>query len=380
MSEYQYYEFQAIDRPLGEADRKALRAISSRAQITATSFSNHYEWGDLKGDPAKFMERWFDLHLYFANWGSRRLMIRVPARLVDRYRLDQFVGENDGSEVTKAGDNLVLDIRRDELEYDFLDFENEDSTVLAALAPLRGDLLAGDLRFLYLVWLMAVEEDAYQPDVPEPLPGIGPMTGPLKAFADFFCIDPDLVDAAAERTGAAPADALSPEAIRVLVSELPGDEKVAWLLRLAGGGAHLATEFSSFLAARASVASATVPSPAPRTVGDLRARAEAIRAARMRKEAERLAEEARLKVEAEQRAERAEIDALAARGLHAWREVEDEIGKRNPAGYDRAARLLRGLGRLAAARGTQSDFADRLHDLRQRHANKLRFLERIERL
>ena len=45
MSEYQYYEFQAIDRPLDQAAQEALRSISSRARITATSFTNHYEWG-----------------------------------------------------------------------------------------------------------------------------------------------------------------------------------------------------------------------------------------------------------------------------------------------------------------------------------------------
>jgi hypothetical protein len=33
MSEYQYFEFQAIDRPLSEADRKALRDLSTRARI-----------------------------------------------------------------------------------------------------------------------------------------------------------------------------------------------------------------------------------------------------------------------------------------------------------------------------------------------------------
>jgi hypothetical protein len=80
MSEYQYYEFLAIDRPLDRTAQDALRSISSRARITATSFTNHYEWGDLKGDPRKFMERWFDLHLYLANWGTRRLMLRMPAR------------------------------------------------------------------------------------------------------------------------------------------------------------------------------------------------------------------------------------------------------------------------------------------------------------
>jgi len=43
MSEYQYYEFQAVDRPLTEAERTELRALSSRARITATSFTDHYE-------------------------------------------------------------------------------------------------------------------------------------------------------------------------------------------------------------------------------------------------------------------------------------------------------------------------------------------------
>jgi len=37
MSEYQYYEFQAIDRPLDQAAQQALRAISSRAPTTRSS-------------------------------------------------------------------------------------------------------------------------------------------------------------------------------------------------------------------------------------------------------------------------------------------------------------------------------------------------------
>jgi hypothetical protein len=40
MSEYQYYGFVAIDRPLSPQDLHALRAISSRATITPTHFSN----------------------------------------------------------------------------------------------------------------------------------------------------------------------------------------------------------------------------------------------------------------------------------------------------------------------------------------------------
>ncbi len=143
MSEYQYYEFQAIDRPLGRADQEALRALSTRARITATSFTNSYEWGDFKGDPARLMENWFDLHLYLANWGSRRLMIRWPARLIDRHLLGAFLGEVDCAELRSAGQNLILVIAFDEVESEDWD---DGSSWLAALAPLRADVLGGDLR------------------------------------------------------------------------------------------------------------------------------------------------------------------------------------------------------------------------------------------
>ncbi|HYL14888.1 MAG TPA: hypothetical protein VEV41_17730 [Terriglobales bacterium] len=46
MSEYRFYDFRAIDRALTKADIAELRAIFTRAVITSTSFTNHYEWGN----------------------------------------------------------------------------------------------------------------------------------------------------------------------------------------------------------------------------------------------------------------------------------------------------------------------------------------------
>jgi hypothetical protein len=83
MSEYQYYEFRAVDRPLSGKDMKALRNISTRAQITPTSFVNEYNYGDFKGNPRKLVEQFFDVFLYVANWGTRRFMFKVPRNLVD---------------------------------------------------------------------------------------------------------------------------------------------------------------------------------------------------------------------------------------------------------------------------------------------------------
>jgi hypothetical protein len=82
VSEYQSYEFVALDRPLTAAEMAELRSISTRAQITPTRFFNEYQWGDLKADPAELLARYFDVHVYFANWGSRRLMFRLPLHAV----------------------------------------------------------------------------------------------------------------------------------------------------------------------------------------------------------------------------------------------------------------------------------------------------------
>jgi len=83
MSEYQYYEFQAIDRPLTSSEVDKLRSYSTRARITSTSFVNDYLWGSLKGDEDAWMERYFDAFLYLANWGTHVLKLRLPSPLLD---------------------------------------------------------------------------------------------------------------------------------------------------------------------------------------------------------------------------------------------------------------------------------------------------------
>jgi len=83
MSEYQYYEFLAIDRSLSAKDLEELRAQSTRAQITTVSFINEYHFGDFKGNPDPLMKRYFDAHIYLANWGHCHLSLRVPRDALD---------------------------------------------------------------------------------------------------------------------------------------------------------------------------------------------------------------------------------------------------------------------------------------------------------
>lgn len=371
MSEYQYYEFQAMDRPLGAGDREVLRNLSTRARITATSFTNSYEWGDFKGDPAKLMERWFDLHLYLANWGSRRLMMRFPTRMVDRHRLETFLREVDCVELRVAKENLILSIDAEELETEGWD---DGSGWLPALAPLRAEVLAGDYRLFYLLWLTAVEAGALEPDEPEPLPGIGPLSGAHVAFSDFFGIDRDLVAAAAERPEAGASSEMSPAVVRRAIVAMTDQDKTGLLSRLFDGDPHVAAELRAMI--RTGLQSETAPS-ARRSVGELQTRARAIQLARERAESDKAAEEQRRQAEAAETSRQTRLVALRRRGESVWREVEDEIERRNATSYDKAAGLLSELRALAETQGTIEEFGRRLHAIRQQHARKGSFIARL---
>ena len=103
MSEYQYYEFQAADRPLTRQQMSELRGYSTRAEITPTRFVNSYNWGSFKGNAEQWMERYFDAHLYFANWGTRILMLRIPERLLDKEVLEEYCADETVSLFTSRG-------------------------------------------------------------------------------------------------------------------------------------------------------------------------------------------------------------------------------------------------------------------------------------
>jgi hypothetical protein len=63
MSEHQYYEFQAVDTLLTYEQQEELSRVSSRAKISASSFVNTYNYGDLKADSLDLMCEYFDAHV-----------------------------------------------------------------------------------------------------------------------------------------------------------------------------------------------------------------------------------------------------------------------------------------------------------------------------
>jgi hypothetical protein len=108
VSGYQYYEFQAIDRPLTKNELEGVRALSSRARISATHFVNEYHYGNFRGDERKLVEQVYDAHLYFANWGSRRLLLRLPTTLLPARSAEPYCAEGALTCWTRKG-CLLLD-------------------------------------------------------------------------------------------------------------------------------------------------------------------------------------------------------------------------------------------------------------------------------
>ncbi|RCG32756.1 hypothetical protein DQ384_04580 [Sphaerisporangium album] len=246
MSDYRYYEFLALDRPLTLAELAEVRALSGGAEVTATGFTGEYKSGDFGGDPAAMMERYYDAHLYTDDSGTRQVMLRLPKEALDLgaaepYLLDEQV------EAWVSDDHLVLDLLSEEGE----DGDDEDDAgPLALIADVRADLASGDLRPLYLAWLAAVgtwerDEDAFDEDFedePEPpVPaGLATLSPSQRALAGFLRLDPDLLATAA--TASVPERAAEPEKLAEWIAALPASDKNSLLLRVAtgeAGGARL---------------------------------------------------------------------------------------------------------------------------------------------
>jgi hypothetical protein len=273
MSEYQYYEFVALDRPLDDRQQAEVRALSTRAQITSNSFVNEYHWGDFRGDPGRMMERYYDAHLYLANWGTHRIMLRLPREQLDLGVVEDYLVDDQVNAWT-AGRFLVLDLTSED---DAGDWEEEAADTLSAIVGVRAELAAGDLRPLYLAWLAGYggwerDEDAFdreadddrEPPVP---PGLATLTGAQRALADFLRLDGDLLAIAAQTSPALEGTADDPGQLATWVAKLPLAEKDRLLRRVVED--HAASARAEMLRRYRAEHAAPVPVPPRRTVADL---------------------------------------------------------------------------------------------------------------
>jgi hypothetical protein len=195
MNEFQFYEFQTIDKLLTTDQQTSLSYLSQTAQINNRQAIFTYSYGDLPRQPEDLVARLFDAMLYLSTWGSKQLIFRLPAAAIDPTQFQPFLIPHH-IELIQDNSNyiLVLNLGEDDT-VEWIDGEGE----LSKLTTLRQDLLAGDMRMLYLAWLKVMElrgvsSTALEPHLPH---GYDFYTTPLRHFINLFEIDSSLLAAAA---------------------------------------------------------------------------------------------------------------------------------------------------------------------------------------
>jgi hypothetical protein len=366
MSEHQYYEFQSLDQPLSSADQTYLRGLSSRASVTATSASFVYNYGDFRGDPEKVLERCFDMMLYIANFGARRLMFRFPKKLVKPEVFKPYCVEHCIS-VSTTEKSIILDITMN--GEDYYTWVDDDGVSLSRLVTLREDLLQGDFRALYLAWLRssfsedtdADPEDMIEPPVPPNLKKLSPA---LKELADFFMVDEDLITAAATESASAQATS---EPIEEWLAALPEAERNRYLLRVINGESHVGAELLLHLREQHGKHNAPIGNDSRRTLAELMTIAQNKQQAREKKERE-----------ATEKAKRKRLEAIAPKVETLWQEVFRLVELKQGSPYDQAVAHLRDLRDVAVMQGTSDAFRDRILNLQKQFSNRPGFITRLQ--
>ncbi|MCU0565093.1 MAG: hypothetical protein MUF49_00660 [Oculatellaceae cyanobacterium Prado106] len=361
MSEYQHYEFQAIDRPLTRAEQSYVRSLSSRVELTPTKAVFVYNYGDFPVQPKQVVEKCFDAMLYQASFGVQQLILRFPRSLINpavfaAYQVPEFLT------VSFTEEFVLLDI--DICEEEGMGWIRDEDW-LTKLVPLREELLRGDFRLLYLAWLIAAQielagedETILEPPVPANLSN---LSAGLEAFVDLFGLDQDLIEAAAE---ASPLLDETEEPLDEWVAALPEAERNEFLVRIARGEPHVAGQLLKRLREEFQPQPILQFPPQPQ-----RSLAQLLNIA---------ADKEKYRKTREQQVSRqiriAQLESLASKEAIMWQEVSRLIELKQTKAYEQAIEYLIDLRDLAEHQGRLAQFIEQIKQIQRDYQNYPSFL------
>ncbi len=359
MSEFQYVGFRAAEKPVSDKDLEYVHQQSSRAEITPWSFDNEYHFGDFRGDALTMLRRGYDVHLHYANFGIRKLLIHLPLNLPDTPGASPYFAR-DGLQFLKdkQGQGGILSISPFHEPGD-LDELWDLPELLDRLVPLRAEILEGDLRPLYLAHLAMMSDGEHDPEetTEGPVPaGLGNLTAPQRALAELFGLSAALIAAAAEGSSGSPGQEDLRELQARWLQGLPQATRDAWLLDwlLDAHSSARSDMLAEFRKSRPLAAWPTVQ--CDRTVAELETAAADIHKKVVRKAADKAAQ---------QRAKR--LAGMAADPVPTLLETERLVKVRSRDSYVGIATLLKDL-REALAGTKQSGLAEQqAQKLKQEH-------------
>jgi hypothetical protein len=375
MSEYQYYEFAAIDQPLTGMEMSKLRAVSSRAVITPNGFTNHYHWGSLKADTIDWMRSYFDAFVYSADWCSCELALRLPKAAFDENELLPFISQST-FRLESSDTHWILWWTLSQSE-DYDRFAEDDGIGwMRRLMPLRDELLRGDLRSLYLSWLAAADErtdDELEPEVPAGLADLSPAQ---QALVEFMEIDLDLLEAAC--AGSA-ADTTTEDGDAQQVSSwletLQLSEMKDVLKRIALGHGvqaqrQIKTSYAAWIKTHRSQASSTPR----RQMATLNQLAQDAAITRQEREAKARAQRAQELLQERE----SELRRIMTTPERYWAGAQAQAARGNASGYEKATQVLKVLAQGYELASSREAFERELQAFVVTHAKRPALIRRLK--
>jgi len=247
---------------------------------------------------------------------------------------------------------------------------------MARLAPVREELLRGDLRSLYIGWLAAVTGELMDDDDVESLSvgGLANLAAAQQAPAEFLEVDPDLLAGAGMGSPAALKAEISPEEMDEWIDALPREEVNSILKQLLEGKGRQAERSlrNRFASWRRGLQTGDTDAPR-RTVGELRQNAEKARLIRMEKQ-KRDRKQREIK-RLEKR--KAYLKNLSSDFPKAWASVKEPVERGSGRGYDEACRILVDIAEAYALYATKKQLQKELEKFMAGHLRRKALIQRL---
>ena len=389
MSSYQVYKFKTIDKPLTKAQRDEVSSWSSRTTATSTSATFIYSYSDFSKSPKQVVRDYFDVMVYFSNWGTKRVMFKFPRALVDESEIIKFdISASDAFdvnlEVHRAPTYILLDLEWNSEEGGDGFWLEEEDVDLADFGAIRESILNGDYSALYLYWLRIkdakAEYDDYDDDDDEfdeeyddyefekrdtspPVPvQLRSINSALQSFIDFFDIDKDLVKAAQT---AAKEVAVHEKAkdYAQLIQALSLQEKNNYLLQLLNGEPRLEVRLKKHLDELSKE-----QSTAPVQISFEQLKAQQSKERKIRAEKERLVT---------QIAHRKRMEKLTKAETNTWKSVTFNLDRKTGKSYELAVDMLKELKELAIYRNDLPAFQIKMKKIKTDYSRSFSLKKRF---
>ena len=375
MSEYQYYEFAAIDGPISDEGLRYAQGCSSRAEVSRVRWQNTYSYGDFRGSVDTLLKH-YDAHFYIANWGTVRLGLAFPAGVLSAKTLEPYLrgGSRDEQTLTvkEIGERrIVWWARNEEGGWGWTEGEG----LIDQLIGIREELMRCDHRALFLGWLADFDPDEWRnpkdgavsmPPIPAALNQLSPAQA---ALVEQFPVDPDALAVAAELSGAdtpdripmaAALEGLSVSQMRTLLGQVAE-----------GGGPGVMAELSRLTFPR-------LQTPAGQTMKciDFAAKVIEARSIRQKKKAKAAAAEQQRKEESRQQ----HLASIMRRADAIWSGLDPLMDQKVASAYEQGAAQLQELRDAYTQASDGAAFNQKLSEFRRRYSNRPAMLRRIQTL